>query len=258
MRLRDCLLLGVISLIFSCSAESKHLILRDDPGSEKAGLMVMNFKNCTQKKMKKEFQPWEYGIASMLMTDIHSIGLFKIISKEDLRKIIDEQQFQHSGLVDVSQAIRLGKLAAAKYILTGSFLVMNENLRIEARVLSVEEGTQLGSASITGEIKKFFELEKQLVVKISRYLNVMLDENEVSKIAMNIETKSIDASLNNYAGEIEVIKADELKEKGESDMAEKYRQQAKKNFKKALKYDPNFVRAKRNLSKLVMGMPITL
>jgi len=248
----------VLRILFACTTASNDLVLREIPRSERVGLAVLNFRNTTPKERAEEFQPWEYGIASMFMTDIESIGLFNVISRERLKDILKEQTLQYSGLVDLETAVEVGKLAAAHYILTGSFTEMNGKLRIEAQVFSVEKGTQLGAASVTGETNRFFQIEKQLVLKLSVYLKAILTEEEKAKIAMNIDTRSVNASLSNYSGEIAVLKAHELREKGKMDEADKVLQKAKENFKKALKHDPNYKRAERNLTKLVMGLPITL
>lgn len=241
---------AVLCILFGCA---KRI-----PRSERMGLAVLNFMNITQGERAKEFQPWEYGIPMMLITDIESIGLFNIVSRERLKDILEEQKLQYSGLVDKEQAVQLGKIAAAHYILTGSFAELNEKLRIEARVFSVEKGIQLGAASVTGETDRFFEIEKELVIKVSGYLRAMLTEEEKERIAANIETRSVNASLNNYAGEIAVMESDALREQGKTDEADDLLQKAKKKFKKAIEHDPGYKKPKENLARLAMGIPLTL
>ncbi len=175
-----------------------------------------------------------------------------------MKDILREQTLQYSGLVDPESVVQVGKLAAAHYILTGSFTEMNGTLRVEAQLFSVESGTQLGAASITGQTDQFFKVEKQLMFKISEYLKAMLTEKGKAKIASNIETKSISASLSNYAGEINMSNAADLLQQGKSGEADKLKKLARSNFTKALKYDPKYEKAKNNLVKLTMGIPITL
>ncbi|MBN2039686.1 MAG: hypothetical protein JW864_06570 [Spirochaetes bacterium] len=250
--------LSILFAVFlQCASESTQ-VLRKVPRSERKNLMVLNLANITPVKRAEEFKPWEFGIASMLMTDLESIGLFNIISRERLKDILSEQEFQITGVVDPSKAVKLGKITAAKYILTGSFMEMNGNLRIESQVFSVETGKQLGAAAVTGKTAKFFELEKELVIKTTAYLDTMLTSSEASAIKKNIETRSVEASLNNYAGEIAMLTAEELKEKGNDDNAKDVLNRAKEDFKEALKYDPNYERAKNNLSKIAMSIPVTI
>jgi hypothetical protein len=86
----------------------------------------------------------------------------------------------------------------------------------------------------------------------------MLDEEKQTKILNTIETKSVDASLKNYSGEIALMKADESKKMGQEKDANMFEKDAKQKFKEALEYDPTYERAKKNLAKLVMAIPMTL
>jgi TolB-like protein len=259
MRLRILLSTVIItSFLVSCDSGSKKLILRKIPPSQRKGLMVLNFKNNTLKSVAEEYQPWEFGIASMIMTDLDAIGLFNIISREMLKTIVKEQEFQLTGLVDPKKAVKLGRLAAAKYILAGSFMEMRGSLRIESQVFSVETGAQLGAASVMGKTDTFFDLQKELLLKVTKFLDAMLTAEEQVLIARNIETKSVRASLSNYKGEIELMKSEELKAKGKAEESKKIKLVAKKDFERALSYDPNYERAKENLSRISLAIPTTL
>ncbi len=259
MRTRALLpIVVIISFLMSCDSGSKKLILRDIPRSQRQGLMVLNFKNNTLKSRAEEFKPWEFGLASMVMTDIEAIGLFNIISRERLKDVVSQQEFQLTGMVDPQKAVKLGKILAARYILTGSFMEMGGVIRIESQVISVETGAQLGGASVNGKTETFFELQKDLVLKVAKFLNVMLAEEEKALLAKNVETKSVKASLSNYRGEIELMKSEALKDAGQTDEAKRVQERAKQDFQKALQYDPNYERARENLSRISLAIPTTL
>ncbi len=59
--------------------------------------------------------------------EIVRMGGAKVYTRTEMRKIMEEQKFQMSGLVDETTLINIGKLAGVKYIITGS--VNNVNLR---------------------------------------------------------------------------------------------------------------------------------
>lgn len=247
----------IMTLFFlACSSDTKHL--RNIPRENRMGLVVLNFKNNTTKSRSAEFQPWEFGIASMVMTDLETIGVFNIISKERLADIMKEQSFQLTGAVNEKEIVELGKLTGAKYILTGSFIEMNGTLRIESQVFSVEKGSQLGTAAVNGKTDTFFELEKNLVTKITVFMDAMLTENEQRVIASKVETKSVKASLNNYTGEQAFMEAKELKKAGKEAESKKAIIEAKENFKKAVELDPTYEKAKKNLSKVSLAIPVQL
>ena len=253
-RILSSLVVVLFILLSACASKTPRSV----PRSERMDLVVLNFMNNTSGEKAKEFQPWELGLASMMMTDLESIGLFNIISREDVREVSRKRGIRVSSAQTETDALDVGELVAAKYALSGSFVEMNGKLRIEARVFSVDQGMQLGAGSVTGRTDKFFELQKQLVLEISKYMEAMLDETEASIITRNVETTSVHASLNNYAGEIAVLQAQEYKERGEPTRVNELLEKAKERFEKALKHDPNYKKAKENLARLTMGIPLTL
>ena len=228
------------------------------PRSERSGLAVLKFVNTTPKERAANFQPWEYGIPAMLVTDLEETAMFNIVDRERIKDILNEIQLQKSGLVDTKTAVAIGKLTAAEYILTGTFMEMKGQLKISGQVFSVERGIQLGATTVTGKTENFFMLEKDLFTKVTKILGVILDDEKQAKILNTFETKSVYASLKNYAGEIALMMAAELKKMGNEEGSETLQKNAKQNFKEALEYDPDYERAKRNLVKLVMAIPMTL
>jgi len=251
-------ILCLLVLVDSCGTVSESPSSLQKPGLSRKGLAVLNFRNATSKDRADRFQPWEHGIAAMVVTDIQSVGGLNIVSRDRLKDILDEQAFQSSGLVDPDTAVRLGKMVAAHYILTGSFTEINGELRLEAQVFSVEEGRLLGATSVNGATDRFFELEKELVFNISKHLEIVFTADEKTRLAGAIETKSVNASLSNYAGEIAAIKADELRKQGKAKEAREVLDDARNSFKKALTFDPDYERAKKNLSDIIRSVPLTL
>ena len=144
LKILACICLCVFLGCETTTSSQKQI--RKIPRHQRKGLLVMNFKNNTVKSRAEEFEPWEYGLASMLTTDIEMTGLFNIISKERLKDVVGQQEFQMTGMVDDRNMVEIGRLTAAQYILTGSFMEMRGNLRIESQVFSVEKGVQLGTA----------------------------------------------------------------------------------------------------------------
>jgi len=259
---QNAVMLAMLIVVSACATTGSNIpsskTIRTIPREQRTVMMILNFKNSSVKEAASDYQPWEHGIASMVMTDMESIGVFNVLSTERLNAILAQQAFQLTGAVDEKSAVKVGKLAAAQYLLSGSFMVINNELYIEATVFSVEKGVALGASSVRGRFDSFFELEKQLVVEMTSYLGVLLNSEEQVWFTAQVETRSVDASLQNYSGEIALLKAKEYREKGKADLASKMVEEARARFEKALKIDPKYERAQRNLSSLTMAMPMTL
>lgn len=79
----------------------------------KQNLAVIEFENRTTLKYIGS------GIQDMLTTSLWKSGRFILVEREKIKKILEEQNFSHSGRVSVETAIEIGRILGADYILTG-------------------------------------------------------------------------------------------------------------------------------------------
>lgn len=60
------------------------------------------------------------AVQEKFTTELVKSGRFTVLERQKLQQILAEQDLQHSGAVDTSTAVRLGKLLGVKYMLTGA------------------------------------------------------------------------------------------------------------------------------------------
>jgi len=60
------------------------------------------------------------SIEDGVMDDLVNMGGMKVFTRNEMEKILTEQKFQQSGLVDEATLVSLGKIVGVKYIVTGS------------------------------------------------------------------------------------------------------------------------------------------
>ena len=75
------------------------------------------------------------GMADMLVTELMGTKRVKVIEREQLKKVMEEQQLGMSGMITPQTAAQIGKLLGCQYIITGSI---------------TEYGTSSGGASALG------------------------------------------------------------------------------------------------------------
>ncbi len=75
------------------------------------------------------------GMSDMLVTELLATKKVKVIEREQLKKVMAEQQLGLSGMVTMESAAKIGKLLGCQYIITGSI---------------TEYGTSSGGAAIGG------------------------------------------------------------------------------------------------------------
>jgi curli biogenesis system outer membrane secretion channel CsgG len=82
------------------------------------GVGVAEFSNDTAAS-------WWYGgagreLASMLSNELMATGKFRVVEREKLQKVLDEQDLAEAGRVKKSTGAKIGKLTGAKYLIFGT------------------------------------------------------------------------------------------------------------------------------------------
>jgi TolB-like protein len=106
------------------------------------------------------------GLQSMLTTDLAESSAFELVERARLKDIESELRLQRRAEIDPKTAVRIGKLAGASHLVSGSLTVFGDKMRIDCRVVAVENGQVLLAEKVEGEKAAFFELEKTLVQKV--------------------------------------------------------------------------------------------
>ena len=110
-------------------------------------------------------------LSDMLTSDLVDVKNIQMVDRQALLKILNEQNTNNSKNFDITTATKIGKLLGAELILTGTYFEFMGKLRIDAKVLNVENGKIITSVGVDGDRNLFFEIKKDLVNKIIEKLN---------------------------------------------------------------------------------------
>jgi len=106
-----------------------------------------NFQRDAQTTERQINAKLSESVEDGVMDELVNMGGAKVFTRKDLEKIMSEQKFQQSGMVDDKNLAQIGKLAGVKYIVTGS--VNNVDLSYKtfesARKGADKQGGLLGS-----------------------------------------------------------------------------------------------------------------
>lgn len=114
-----------------------------EQGSSRASIAVSKFTN-------KSGGGWGYnrsigwGMADQLTTPLFNTGCFKVVDRQNLQGVIDEQTIQQSGSVDPRTAVRAGRIAGADLIITAAVTEFMENAKGSKAVGSGSLGDVVG------------------------------------------------------------------------------------------------------------------
>ncbi len=210
-----------IILLFSLILLSQNLF------SESRTVSVMYFDNTTKNA---DYEWFKKGLADMVITDLSQSSKIKVVERENLEKVIKEQQLQLAGVVSDKDAVELGELLQAKTLIYGSFVIQGDQIRIDAKITDVESGKIEKSMKVEGKTSDIFALQQDF----SRRLFLHLVLEPVSGAA-EPESLQLDAVKNYYEGL-------DLMDKGSID-------QAMEKFKKSSKIDPLYLRPQKSMEE---------
>jgi TolB-like protein len=168
---------------------------------------VMDF---TSAAAGAEYESLGKGLQSMVTTDLAQVGALALVERARLKDIEAELKLGKSGAVDKATAVKLGKLAGASHLVTGSFTVLGNKMRIDCRLLGVEDGAVVLADKVEGEKDAFFELEKDLVKKLVPAFGVTLLPKERAAVA-KIHTSDFEA-FHRFSQGVDLFDAKKYKE----------------------------------------------
>ena len=175
------------------------------------------------------------GLADMLISDLSNLQMLRVVEREKLEEVMAELKLSSGREFDSATRQKLGKLLGAETILFGSYFEMIGQFRMDARIVKTETGEILKSEGVSGITADFMKLEKQLVWKIARGLDVRFSDKEEAAI-MASQAVSYEATLA-YADGLELYDSGD-------------KPGALKKFEKAVEMAPEFTRAKDMIGRL--------
>jgi TolB-like protein len=137
------------------------------------GIAVFPFQNGGSIGQEREdFDALQYGIQGMLISELAANPSARIVEREALQRLLDEQNLAASGRVDPQTAARLGKLVGARYVVLGTFIDFYGDFRLDARLVDVETSQLVRTQAERMQRDHLFDLIKALSTKLMKDANL--------------------------------------------------------------------------------------
>ncbi len=92
-------------------------------------------------------------LSDYIRSSFINTGVFEVISREQLNKIMEEYKFQTAGLTEESNVVRLGKILNVNNAVMGTIGKFGDTYIINIKMLNMESGKYLSAVSIKAENK---------------------------------------------------------------------------------------------------------
>ncbi len=132
MKLERIVLAGLALSLFSGPLSAQD---------RRPGIAVLPFENGgSYGKDKEDFDALRKGLAAMLISEMAQNPEVRLVDRFETQRVLDEQGLAVAERVDKETAAKIGKLVGARYMVTGSFIDLYGDFRIDARMINVETG----------------------------------------------------------------------------------------------------------------------
>jgi TolB-like protein len=181
------------------------------------------------------FEYLRKALADMLITDLSVAKSIQIVEREKLEVLLKELSLSDTRFIDPATALRIGQGLSAGYVLTGAYTVVDQNLRIDARLVRTETGQVVLAREVDGSLDRFFALQKELARRLLDALDVRLAP---------VEQRAFETPLTTSLTALEQFGLGlDAQDSGDAETAREY-------FAAALDADPGFERARQAMAGL--------
>jgi TolB-like protein len=134
---------------------------------------VLSFNNSSVGPGAKDWDGMGTGIMDLLITDLASGTKVRVVDRERVNKLLEEQNLTKTGTVDANTAIRVGKLMGACYSIYGSYMRLpNGQQTLTIHTTSNETGQIQNAQKIESKDDDVMKMIAEAAAKFTSAMNV--------------------------------------------------------------------------------------
>ncbi|MGH6634728.1 MAG: CsgG/HfaB family protein [Gammaproteobacteria bacterium] len=128
--------------------------------AEPLALAVWSFEN-NSLIASEDVDHFQQTLPDLLLSDLSRYPALQLVDRQNLVKALEEQKLGGSELVSVEDRLKLGRIVGASAMLFGSYVVVDDQIRIDIRLVDVETSlTTFSKATITSLASVETEMQK--------------------------------------------------------------------------------------------------
>ncbi len=127
------------------------------------GLAILPFEDGGSYGQDKEnFEALKRGIPAMLASELSNNPNVRLVDREQIQRLLEEQNLGKEGRVDAATAAKIGKLVGARYMIAGTFTDFYGRFRVDARIINVETSEIIKTVRSDPKLEKREELFRSI------------------------------------------------------------------------------------------------
>jgi len=137
------------------------------------GIAVFPFANGgSYGQSKEDFDALERGIAGMMISELSQNPAARVVEREQVQRLLDEQNLGAQGRVDPQTAAKVGKLVGARYVILGNFIDFYGDFRVDIRLVNTETSEIVKTESDRQQREHLFDIIRNVAAKLMKDANL--------------------------------------------------------------------------------------
>jgi len=137
------------------------------------GIAVLPFSNGgSYGQGKEDFDALERGIAGMMISELSANPAARVVERQEIQRLLDEQNLGAQNRVDPQTAARIGKLVGARYTVLGTFIDFYGDFRVDVRLVNTETGEIIKTESERMQRDHLFDIIRNVAARLMKDANL--------------------------------------------------------------------------------------
>ena len=150
------------------------------------GIAVLPFNNGgSYGQGKEDFDALERGIAGMMISELSANPAARVVERQEIQRLLDEQNLGAQGRVDAATAAKIGKLVGARYMVMGTFVDFYGDFRVDVRLINTETSEVVKTESERMQRDHLFDIIRNISARLMKDANLPALTRQVSDQRMS-------------------------------------------------------------------------
>ena len=145
------------------------------------GIAVLPFSNGgSYGQGKEDFAALERGIAGMMISELSQNPAARVVERQEIQHLLDEQNLGAQGRVDPQTAAKVGKLVGARYVVMGTFVDFYGDFRVDVRLVNTETSEIVKTESERMQRDHMFDIIRNIAARLMKDANLPALQRQAS------------------------------------------------------------------------------
>lgn len=158
------------------------------------GIAVFPFDNGgSYGQAKEDFDALQRGIAGMMVSELAQNPAARVVERQQVQKLVDEQNLGAQGRVDPQTASKIAKLVGARYYIFGNFVDFYGDFRVDVRLVNTETGEVVKTESERMQRDHMFDIIRNIAARLMKDANLPALQRQASdqRMGRQIPTEAL-------------------------------------------------------------------